>query len=157
MRDCRSNKPYRRSTLTILSAFIAVTALIFVSCSDYIYSESGFYAGETVTPQRLAEISQSLAAQQTSVTSEKASAETTAALRFPDTDEDGETIVYFTGSGEVWHYNRDCGSIKNSSNVTSGTIEQAIAAGKSRACGVCSKAYLTEDAEGAAEPVEMGP
>ena len=47
-------------------------------------------------------------------------------------------IVYWTKSGGVWHSSRDCRYIKNS-EVESGSVDDAIAAGKERVCSSCSK------------------
>ena len=51
-------------------------------------------------------------------------------------DENG--IVYWTKKGKVWHVSKDCRYIKNS-EVESGTADNAIEAGKERACSSCGK------------------
>lgn len=47
--------------------------------------------------------------------------------------------VYWTKSGKVWHLFEDCGYLKNSSSVLSGSIEDAISEGKEKVCSNCSK------------------
>ena len=49
---------------------------------------------------------------------------------------DGVT-VYYTESGTVWHKSADCSALKKSKNVIVGTLEEANAAGKERACKKC--------------------
>ncbi len=47
-------------------------------------------------------------------------------------------IYYWTESGEVYHKWSDCGHIKNSLEVFSGTIYEAKVAGKERVCSACA-------------------
>ena len=47
--------------------------------------------------------------------------------------------VYWTESGGVWHLSKDCGHLKKSKNIISGTEEEAKAAGKSKVCSSCEK------------------
>ena len=49
----------------------------------------------------------------------------------------GDGIVYYTESGSVWHTSPDCSSLSRSTNVMSGTVEQATADGMDRACKRC--------------------
>jgi len=53
-------------------------------------------------------------------------------------EEKNGDIVYWIASGEVWHLSRDCRYIKDKS-IDSGSVEEAMAAGKSRVCSVCGK------------------
>ena len=48
-------------------------------------------------------------------------------------------VVYWTENGKVWHVKRDCGHIKKSKVIISGSVEDAIAAEKERACSTCGK------------------
>ncbi len=51
--------------------------------------------------------------------------------------ETSDSTVYWTENGEVWHTRTSCSSLKRSKNLTSGSIEQAILAGKDRVCKRC--------------------
>ena len=60
--------------------------------------------------------------------------------------------VYWAKSGKVYHTHDDCQAITNSAELTYGTVEQAIAAGRTRLCAFCAKRddidtsnLLTED------------
>ena len=58
-----------------------------------------------------------------------------------DTDKPDTTpssTVYWTESGETWHTNPKCYHIKNK-DVFSGSVEEAIEAGKERLCKTCAK------------------
>ena len=52
--------------------------------------------------------------------------------------ERNESLVYWVDGGEVWHTNENCRYIKNKS-VVSGTVEDAMAADKTRVCSSCNK------------------
>lgn len=52
--------------------------------------------------------------------------------------------VYWTKNGGVYHLYKDCGYIKSSSEIISGTSEEALATGKS---GVCSRCQNRKDKE----------
>ncbi len=49
-----------------------------------------------------------------------------------------QAAVYWRESGEVWHLKRDCSYIRDK-EVATGTVEDAMKAGKLRACSRCSK------------------
>ena len=48
-------------------------------------------------------------------------------------------IVYFTDGGTVWHEWSTCGHLSQKGEVKSGSIEDAIEAGKERGCSFCAK------------------
>ena len=50
-----------------------------------------------------------------------------------------ESEAYWTDGGTVYHTNRDCGHLSRAKVVTSGTIEEALNAGKAKICSTCSK------------------
>lgn len=47
-------------------------------------------------------------------------------------------LAYWTPFGEVYHFNPDCQYIKNSGTIYSGTIQDALDAGRTRACSGCA-------------------
>ena len=51
--------------------------------------------------------------------------------------EQNENTVYWVESGKVWHTTENCKSLSRSKNIKSGTPDDAVAAGKERACSVC--------------------
>lgn len=77
-------------------------------------------------------------------TDTSASASQTAAVTPSDTLEPdvfvtapASDIVYWTKGGSVWHISRSCSALKNSTDILSGSEDEALAAGKSRACKKC--------------------
>jgi hypothetical protein len=47
--------------------------------------------------------------------------------------------VYWAKSGSVWHLFRDCGYLKKSNEVFSGSVNQAKANGAKKVCSSCAK------------------
>lgn len=56
-----------------------------------------------------------------------------------ETTKPDSVTVYWTASGTKYHTHRDCGSLKNSTNVISGTLEEALEAEKEGLCKRCEK------------------
>lgn len=52
-------------------------------------------------------------------------------------EQDAQEVCYYTSGGDTWHFDRWCGSLKNSKNVIAGTVGEALGAGKSRPCAHC--------------------
>ncbi len=60
--------------------------------------------------------------------------------------------VYWSPFGKVYHTHDDCHSLNRSDELTYGTVEQAIAAGRTRLCSYCAKrdeitGVVTDEAE----------
>lgn len=66
----------------------------------------------------------------------------------------GETPVYWSTFGHVYHTSPDCSHLNQSDELTEGNVEQAIAAGRTRICKTCEardeKAAEVTEAETAA-------
>ena len=54
--------------------------------------------------------------------------------------QDGKLLVYWTKSGSVWHESASCSSLANTpiENLVCGSEDEALSAGKERACKKCS-------------------
>lgn len=130
-----------KSRCFCLLLLLPVLIFILSGCSEYSDFSRGFYAGETITPDQIAAISAGLVASEKSAAESKQTAAPETVKKPVDTDAAGNIIVYWTAGGSVWHTDRNCGSIANSSAVVSGTINEAAAAGKTRACMKCSPDY----------------
>ena len=50
-----------------------------------------------------------------------------------------EDDVYWSPFGKVYHTHEDCGSLNQSDTLTYGTVEEAMAAGRTRLCAFCAK------------------
>ena len=51
----------------------------------------------------------------------------------------GDEMVYWAPFGKVYHTHEDCGSLNQSETLTQGTVEQAIASGRTRLCQFCAR------------------
>ena len=56
-----------------------------------------------------------------------------------DPSEEEELVVYWTKNGSVWHIYSDCGHLANSKEILSGSVNEALEAGKSGICSSCDK------------------
>ncbi|MBE6693276.1 MAG: hypothetical protein E7589_00725 [Ruminococcaceae bacterium] len=121
-----------------VSAIILISLIAAVSCSSYSQSDDAFVAGETLTPERLDELSRQLTAQSTS----EEEITTVVEIKF---SYDGE--CYWVKGSEVFHISGDCRYIKNSKNVNQGDAYSAAADGCERMCSSCQKQVeaATED------------
>ena len=52
--------------------------------------------------------------------------------------EPADGIVYYSEGGEVWHEWRTCGHLSQKNEIFTGSIEDAMAAGKERGCSYCT-------------------
>lgn len=57
----------------------------------------------------------------------------------PRSTNDTTDTVYWVANGEVWHLTESCPSLSRSKNIKSGSISEAMAAGKARVCKRCGK------------------
>ena len=62
------------------------------------------------------------------------------APRADDTLAQEKTYYFVAGNGTVYHSDEFCPYLKNSHNVQSGALSQALGAGKSKLCSACAKA-----------------
>ena len=49
------------------------------------------------------------------------------------------TDVYWAPFGKVYHTHEDCGALNHTDTLTMGTVEEAIAAGRTRLCSYCAR------------------
>ena len=127
--------------------FVKVISLILVvfsisslcSCSVFTYDKARFEGGEALDEELLSKIENDLH------NGDHTSEESPIDPPHNSTEESGQethedsSIVYWTSSGTVWHTKRDCSHIRNSQNVISGTVEEAISSGKKQLCSSCQK------------------
>ena len=60
--------------------------------------------------------------------------------------EDGN--VFWTASGQIWHASHECSYLANSKEILHGTVDEALLAGKERACTRC---FTTDEDKAYAE------
>ena len=123
------------SLIMVLFALV----LLFVSCEDrggasFIISSDTYVveAGETIDAEKLREmfLADTEPSADTTASTETAKHDDTSADEAVDT-------VYWVKNGEVWHTKSTCSSLSRSKNILSGTVEEAMLAGKNRVCKRC--------------------
>lgn len=119
-------------------------SLMVAGCRDL---PSGFVGGETLTPERLQEISASLFPPATEPESE-------AAVALSPELSAIEGNVYWTDGGSVLHIDQSCYHLDRSDAVHSGSVEEAVATGKTRLCATCRDRHAAT--ETAVSPSEEG-
>ena len=53
----------------------------------------------------------------------------------------GDTVVYWAPYGKVYHMDDDCSALDRSEELTYGTVDEAIAAGRTRLCKFCANRH----------------
>lgn len=59
----------------------------------------------------------------------------------------GDTLVYWTPFGKVYHTDVDCQAMNRTDTITEGTVEQAIAANRTRLCKYCENRDAAAEGE----------
>ena len=101
-----------------LSLLCALICLFTCGCRNMGSEEESL---STVSPEELTEIAEDISE------------------HTGDLDELPDAEAYWTEGGSVYHTNRDCGHLARAKTVTSGTIEEALDAGKAKVCSTCAK------------------
>ncbi len=150
----------KRITKILLSTFLVAICVLQCSCAFFLYDNARFSGGEALNDELIEEIKNDLFTSDTK--GDQPSVEDSTDLKnegntdntenvspeADDSSDNGNTseteasqqnVVYWTKSGSVWHSYIDCGHIKNSKNIISGTVEEAVNEGKSNLCKNCGK------------------
>ena len=117
-----------RTSRKIWLTFAVLCCIILLSAC---HGNSEPVEGVRITPEVLESVSLSLAE----------NASTSFATVQTDTDAFEATvyeIVYWTESGSVYHITDLCGSLKHSTEIMHGSVDEAIAAKKERPCKSCA-------------------
>ena len=122
-------------------AFLLMTSLS--SCS-FFDTDNRFVGGELLDDDMMSEIKEEIFGSEIESSSdsdiEESSVNDDEDYETLDSEENNESydgLVYWTKSGSVWHTYEDCGSLKNSNNVFSGSVDEAIESGKNKLCSRC--------------------
>ena len=127
--------------ICILAVILSIV-IVMPSCS-YFEAKDGFMGGQLLDDELLADIREEIFSTRIYDDDLVENFETEALLTSDhgeigsESSEDG--LVYWTEGGGVWHIYRDCGHLKKSNNVISGSRDDAAKAGKTKVCSTCSK------------------
>lgn len=103
--------------------FVVLVLLVFL-CSCHSSAPVVEYDGRLLSAEEIGELGESFRGETETETQE-------------ETKEPADGIVHWTAGGEVWHESRSCNRISQTSPVITGSIDEAIAAKKERACSIC--------------------
>lgn len=108
-------------------AALLLLALSLTACANV----TRFDAGELLTADEVAELRARLEAQKSDDGGDDDS---------PSQEETPQNgIVFWLSSGSVYHLSKTCHHIREKEGVLEGTVNEALAAGKLRACSSCGK------------------
>lgn len=91
------------------------------------------FSQSTVSFSQITSTSQS----ETLISSYSQSQQTKSSPSYSSTEQPIVSMVYWTPKGSVYHLRRDCSALSRSTNVLSGTVENAHKAGKANVCKIC--------------------
>ena len=100
--------------------------------SAYVTTEMGIAESKETGP---AVSETKISAESVSATVEIMQTEEITSATFADAE---VTVVYWTENGTVYHLRKDCSSLRRSTHILQGSIEEAIVAKKERVCKSCS-------------------
>ncbi len=122
---------------TFFLAIILSFAILFSSCSTPQAANNEYYGGEAMNAEILSEIAESIFAESESKENSTSNETTHDNETTEKREHDG--VYYWTESGGVYHMWSDCGHLKNSQNIESGSKDDAILDGKEKLCSSCEK------------------
>ena len=108
-----------------------LVALALTSCSSALPQVE--YNGRPLTEEELADMQEEL--ERAEKAKETEGEVVTEAVT--ETEEPADGIVHWTKGGTVWHERESCVRISKKDTIQTGSIEQAMAAGKARGCATC--------------------
>ncbi len=146
-------KKYLKKSLVVM---LTLMLLVGLAACDFDESKNHLSGGELLDDEKMSEIKNDIFSgslpetfvEETEPSKELESNGDTASEDVDETDKktdddnndiDNEQIVYWTKSGSVWHTNPECHHLKKSTNIQSGTVEEAKEAKKERLCSTCAK------------------
>jgi hypothetical protein len=108
-----------------------IATAILAGCVERLVGEdTDFSTGEVLTPEMIESIFNEISVPVTE--------------KYPtETDSNGEVLLYWLEGGSVWHTSLKCGSVARASaeNLHTGSLSDALSAGKERGCKLCAKNY----------------
>lgn len=145
----------RRYYTGIIALTIAFIILFLTSCSLFIPSER-FDGGKLLDSDEMSRIKSEVFATDTETEEQATESKSVCETEERSTEREvcsdenlskaeSETIgnltktVFWTESGTVWHLFKNCGYLKESKNILSGSVKEALEEGKEKVCTNCSK------------------
>ena len=146
-----------KSMKFLLATFTLIFSLCFASCSLFTPERGSFYGGKILDNEAMDELRKEFDESSSNndqiesgstigtqiltesvQNNENTQAESENTQSESENTEKSET-VFWSKSGSVWHLYIDCGYLKNSDEIYSGTVDEAIASGVKKVCSSCEK------------------
>ena len=115
---------------------LCLSVLLASSCALFITNDV-FDGGEPLDSAKMSEIRSEVFGSNEPTISEEQLSETESETSKRVEEESG--IVYWTSGGKVWHAFENCGHLKGSKEILSGSVDEAQKAGKEKLCSSCEK------------------
>lgn len=137
-----------KSMKFLLATFTLIFSLCFASCSLFTPERSSFYGGKILDNEAMDELRKEF--DESSSNNDQIESGSTIGTQIltesvqnnentqaeSENTEKSET-VFWSKSGSVWHLYSDCGYLKNSNEIFSGTVSEAISNGAKKVCSSC--------------------
>lgn len=120
----------------LLFCFLLSTVLLFACSAN---APSVEYNGNLLSEEEIFALSDRFPRES------EADALTESETESAETEEPADGVVHFTDGGTVWHERLSCGHLSKKDEIRSGSIEDAIAAGKTRGCYFCTEQQETTE------------
>ncbi|MBE6702576.1 MAG: hypothetical protein E7585_04085 [Ruminococcaceae bacterium] len=124
----------------LLATCVGVCALALAACGR----GKDFSAGELMSAEEARAYREKLLAQKAEAEKNASPEQTVEETPQEEAPEAPFDLCYYTASGSVWHYAKNCSYIKNADRLLWGNIESAAAAGKLRPCSRCASMFAAE-------------
>lgn len=144
-----------KSMKFLLATFTLIFSLCFASCSLFTPERGSFYGGKILDNEAMDELRKEFDESSSNndqiesgstigtqiltesvQNNENTQAESENTQSESENTEKSET-VFWSKSGSVWHLYSDCGYLKNSNEIFSGTVSEAISNGAEKVCSSC--------------------
>ena len=139
-----------KSMKFLLATFTLIFSLCFASCSLFTPERGSFYGGKILDNEAMDELRKEF--DESSSNNDQIESGSTIGTQIltesvqnnENTQAESEKTekretVFWSKSGSVWHLYIDCGYLKNSDEIYSGTVDEAIASGVKKVCSSCEK------------------
>ena len=127
-----------RNKLKYFSITIALLILL-TSCSIFTPDNQVFYGGEILNDSKISEIKAEILNNEDNKSEGSSSDSENNTPGSEEQDGAEYSTVYWTSGGSVWHLSEDCGHLKRGKVIISGTVQDAMDAGKEKVCSTCGK------------------
>lgn len=122
--------------LSLIFLLLLISCLI--SCNIFMPENRNFYGGKILDNKAMTELQKEFSESNSVIQAESQNISNVESEDVSTNTHEPET-VYWANSGSVWHLYSDCGYLKKSNGVFSGSVNQAKANGAKKVCSSCAK------------------